>query len=111
MKLVTIAAAWAVSLAAGPVLAAHNNPWAEEGDDVLAQYHDVNQQQSIGTPGEDEMLGLNVRAALGKLEGSAPGVTTDASESAGRSATGGAGGAGHGGAGGGQGDGNGGGRR
>ena len=105
MRMITIAAAWAVSIAAGPVLAAHKNPWAGEDVDVLPQYHDANQEQSIGTPGEDEILGLTVRAALGKLDGSAPGGTTSASEGAGRSGTGGAGSAGQGGAGGGNGGG------
>jgi hypothetical protein len=40
-----------------PASAAHNNPWATPEDDVLAKNHDANQEQSIGTPGEDEMRG------------------------------------------------------
>lgn len=40
-----------------PAGAAHNNPWATPEDDVLAKNHDANQEQSAGTPGEDEMGG------------------------------------------------------
>jgi hypothetical protein len=40
-----------------PVLAAHNNPWATAEDTVLGKNHDANQEQSVGTPGEDEMRG------------------------------------------------------
>jgi hypothetical protein len=56
------------SLAPVPLLAAHANPWMEEGDDVLMQYHDDNLVQSEDTPGEDEMLGTMVREATGKIE-------------------------------------------
>ena len=55
MKKIIIAIA-ALALA-GPAMASHNNPWAEEGDVLLAKNHEQNQAKSIGTPGEDEMKG------------------------------------------------------
>ncbi len=60
------AATVAIAFIAAPAFASHNNPWATEDDTVLAQYHEVNQAQSIDTPGEDEMLGVMVRKANGK---------------------------------------------
>lgn len=54
---------------ASPGWASHANPWATEDDEVLAQFHDVNQEKSVGTPGEDEMLGVMTRSANGKLLG------------------------------------------
>ncbi len=62
--------------AAAPVMASHANPWADDDDIVNAQYHDVNQEQSIDTPGEDEQLGNMVQdvssQAGGGLGGDAP---------------------------------------
>lgn len=56
MKKLAIAITLAV-FAATPALAAHNNPWAASEDTVLGKNHDANQEQSAGTPGEDEMRG------------------------------------------------------
>jgi len=54
----TWTAATILSLAfALPAGAAHNNPWATPEDDVLAKKHDAKQEQSAGTPDEDEMSG------------------------------------------------------
>jgi len=47
----------ALALLSTPALAAHNNPWASEGDILLSKKHDDNQLKSVGTPGEDEMRG------------------------------------------------------
>lgn len=47
----------ALALLSTPVLAAHNNPWASEGDILLSKKHDDNQLKSVGTPGQDEMRG------------------------------------------------------
>ncbi|MCE5971997.1 hypothetical protein LZA78_00645 [Sinirhodobacter sp. WL0062] len=49
-------------------MAGHNNPWATEDDTILSQYHEENLTQSVDTPGEDEMLGVMVQNARGKLE-------------------------------------------
>ncbi|MGO4916932.1 hypothetical protein [Pseudogemmobacter sp. W21_MBD1_M6] len=46
-----------------PTFASHNNPWATPDDTVQAKNHDVNQEQSIDTPGEDEMLGDMIQNA------------------------------------------------
>lgn len=46
-----------------PAFASHNNPWATPDDTVQAKNHDVNQDQSIDTPGEDEMLGEMIQHA------------------------------------------------
>jgi hypothetical protein len=62
MKQLAVGAALAV-IAATPVLADHNNPWATPEDTLLAQNHDDNQEQSVGTPGEDEMRGVMVQDA------------------------------------------------
>lgn len=56
MKRVALSIAFA-SLAASPAIAGHNNPWATSTDTILSQYHEDNLEQSVGTPGEDEMLG------------------------------------------------------
>lgn len=80
---------------AHPVLASHANPWAEEDDEVLSQYHDENQAVSEDTPGEDEMNGVMTRSAHGKL-GTA-GSDTGQGSGGGHSAD--AGGAGNGGGG------------
>lgn len=53
---------------ASPLVAGHANPWATDDDDLLMQYHDENLAQSEDTPGEDEMLGVMVQNARGKLE-------------------------------------------
>ncbi|MCA0042770.1 hypothetical protein [Celeribacter litoreus] len=55
----------------GPAFAYHANPWMDDDDTVLAQYHDENQAKSEDTDGEDEMNGVMVRKARGKLEGMA----------------------------------------
>lgn len=53
---------------ASPALAGHANPWAEPEDELLMQYHDDNLEQSVDTPGEDEMLGVMIQSARGQLE-------------------------------------------
>ncbi|GAA3867484.1 hypothetical protein [Celeribacter arenosi] len=53
---------------AAPAFAGHNNPWATANDVILEQYHTENQAQSINTPGEDEMRGVMVQRARGKLD-------------------------------------------
>ena len=55
-------------------LAGHANPWAGEDDDLDMVYHDENLEQSIDTPGEDEMRGAMVQGAFGKLGGDRPGM-------------------------------------
>lgn len=62
MKKLSLTAA-ILMFSAAPALAAHNNPWATDDDTVLAKYHEENQEESIGTPGEDEMLGRIVQSA------------------------------------------------
>lgn len=52
---------------ATPLWAAHANPWATPDDTVLMQYHEENLAESEDTPGEDEMLGVMTRDAIGKL--------------------------------------------
>ncbi|SEQ68825.1 hypothetical protein [Thalassovita taeanensis] len=54
-------------LVTSPVFAGHINPWATSEDDLLEQYHEANLEQSVDTPGEDEMLGVMNRNAVGKL--------------------------------------------
>ncbi|MGI1662658.1 hypothetical protein ACRDNQ_10495 [Palleronia sp. KMU-117] len=66
----TLSIAAAMICVASPVLAAHANPWASEGDTVDSQFHESNQARSVDTPGEDEMRGTMIRAARGKLDGS-----------------------------------------
>ena len=65
-----IFAAMVLSLAAQGVWAGHANPWASEDDELVMQYHDDNMEQSIGTPGEDEMKGVMMGHARGKLDDS-----------------------------------------
>jgi len=55
-----------------PAHADHNNPWATADDVVLSKNHEANQAKSADTPGNDEMRGVMVRSAHGKL-GTAPG--------------------------------------
>ncbi len=54
-------------LAASPLVAGHANPWATDEDVLQMQFHDENLAQSEETPGEDEMRGVMVRSAHGKL--------------------------------------------
>ncbi len=65
-KRITAAVA-GIALYGAPALAGHNNPWATEDDTILMQYHEENLAQSVDTPGEDEMLGIMVQNARGKL--------------------------------------------
>lgn len=69
-SLLALAAAGTLGLSS-MALADHNNPWATAEDTVLSKNHDANQLKSAGTPGEDEMRGVMVRSAKGKL-GSTP---------------------------------------
>lgn len=62
-------AAVVTSLSCSPLIAGHANPWATDEDDLDMQYHEENLAQSEDTPGEDEMLGVMVQGARGKLEG------------------------------------------
>ena len=68
MKKLFIAAV-VTSVAGSPLIAGHANPWATDEDDLDMQYHEENLAQSEDTPGEDEMLGVMVQSARGKLEG------------------------------------------
>ncbi len=58
----------AVTIAAAPAFAGHNNPWTDDLSILNQQFHDTNQLQSLDTPGEDEMRGEMERNASGKLE-------------------------------------------
>lgn len=69
MKKILIIAAVTGSIAT-PLLAGHANPWATEDDELLMQYHEENLAQSEDTAGEDEMLGIMVQNARGKLDDS-----------------------------------------
>ena len=69
MRILALGASLIAMLIAGPVAAGHNNPWAAPDDDLLMQYHDENLEQSVDTPGEDEMLGVMIQNARGKLDG------------------------------------------
>lgn len=73
MKTKTVAGVLLALCAVTPALAGHNNPWATDGDTILSQNHEANLLQSVDTPGEDEMLGVMVQQARGKLEGLAGG--------------------------------------
>lgn len=55
-----------LTAACGQAIAAHANSWADGEDAVLSANHDENQEQSIGTPGADEMNGAMTRGAHGK---------------------------------------------
>lgn len=55
-------------------MAGHANPWTDDTSILNMQYHEENLAQSIDTPGEDEMLGVMVQTARGKLEGKAGGA-------------------------------------
>jgi hypothetical protein len=69
MKTKTAAGILFAICAVTPAMAGHNNPWATQDDTILSQNHDTNLLQSLDTPGEDEMLGVMVRNARGKLDG------------------------------------------
>lgn len=69
----TLGLAAAAALYAGTLWAGHANPWATEDDVLLMQNHEENLAQSIDTPGEDEILGVMVQSAHGKLDGLAGG--------------------------------------
>ncbi|MPQ94368.1 hypothetical protein [Thioclava sp. JE_KL1] len=96
MGLVALAA-----LYAGASWAGHANPWATEDDVIYNQEHEDNLVKSIDTPGEDEMLGVMVRSAHGKLDGLAGGSGssggTGGGSGSGSGAGGSGGGSGHGG--------------
>lgn len=83
-------AAFAV-LYAGAVWAGHANPWATEDDVLLMQNHEENLAQSIDTPGEDEMLGVMVQEAHGKLDGLAGGSNGGTGDGSGGASTNGGG--------------------
>ncbi|MGG7564997.1 hypothetical protein ACQ5SO_02395 [Rhodovulum sp. DZ06] len=51
----------------GAALAGHNNPWSSDLASLNEQFHDENQARSADTPGEDEMRGVMVQNAHGKL--------------------------------------------
>jgi hypothetical protein len=72
----TLSLAAALMLAASPLLADHANPWATDGDTTLSRFHDSNQARSADTPGEDEMRGVMVRSARGKLDTAASATGT-----------------------------------
>lgn len=67
-----------IFLSAGGAWAGHANPWASEGDILQMQYHEENLAKSVGTPGEDEMRGIMVQKAHGKLDGKAGGTSVGA---------------------------------
>jgi len=68
MTLISPLAVVLASTLATPLLAAHANPWMEEGDEVLMQYHEENLDQSEDTPLEDAMPGEQTSTAHGKLD-------------------------------------------
>jgi len=68
MRILALSASLVAILITGPAIAGHNNPWATPDDDLLMQYHDENLEQSVATPGEDEMLGIMNQNARGKLD-------------------------------------------
>ncbi|OOY30115.1 hypothetical protein [Thioclava sp. F36-6] len=92
MGLVALAA-----LYAGASWAGHANPWATEDDVIYNQEHEDNLVKSIDTPGEDEMLGVMVRSAHGKLDGLTGGSGSGGGTGSGSGAGGSGGGSGHGG--------------
>lgn len=70
MRSITLSSALLALLVSGAGHAGHANPWATPEDDILMQNHDENLEQSVDTPGEDEMLGVMEQGAYGKLGGS-----------------------------------------
>ena len=99
MKSFFLIGALVTTATASPVLAGHANPWTDDTSILNMQYHEENLVRSVGTPGEDEMLGTMVQTAHGKLDGMA--ADTGAGASAGSGGGHGAGGQGGGGNGGG----------
>ncbi len=54
------------TLVASPLMAAHANPWMEEGDTVLMQYHDENLELDAGEDdGDGDMNGYAGGGAQG----------------------------------------------
>ncbi|WP_137699839.1 hypothetical protein [Marimonas lutisalis] len=96
MKTLILGAVATIALA-GPLMAAHANPWATDDDTVLSKEHDDNQARSIGTPGEDEMLG-NMVQNVSPLAGSGAAGRGGEGDGSGGGSTGAGGGAGAGGA-------------
>lgn len=76
----TLVMAVVAALSGGAVWAGHANPWATEEDDLLMQNHEENLAQSVDTPGEDEMLGVMVQSAHGKLDGLSDGSNGGSAE-------------------------------
>ncbi len=66
-RTLTVAALAAFAIC-GAAEAGHNNPWTEDTSILLMQHHDENLAQSESTRGEDEMLGVMVQQARGKLD-------------------------------------------
>lgn len=98
MKTLFLIGTLVTAATASPVLAGHANPWTDDTSILNMQYHKENLARSIGTSGEDEMLGTMVQTAHGKLDGMA--ADTGAGASAGSGGAHGAGGPGGGGNGG-----------
>jgi hypothetical protein len=65
----------AAMITTGAAQASHNNPWAGEDDVVLEQFHDANQEKSVGTSGQDEMRGVPQRPWQAWRDGSWSGGT------------------------------------
>lgn len=72
MRSITLSSALFALLVSGAVHAGHANPWATPENDLLMQYRDENLEQSVETPGEDEMRGVMVQGAYGKLGAQRP---------------------------------------
>ncbi len=70
MRSILLSTAISALLVTGAAHAGHANPWATADDDILMQNHDENLEQSVDTPGEDEMLGVMEQNARGKLDAS-----------------------------------------
>lgn len=86
-----------------PALADHGNPWAGPDEEVQSQFHDINQEKSVATLGENEMYGQSNRSVS---PNAGPGQAGSVSADAGGRGNGGGGGNGGGqGAGGGNGGG------
>jgi len=68
MRAILLSGALSALTFTGTAYAGHANPWATPEDDILMQYHDENLEQSVDTPGEDEMLGTMDQNARGKLD-------------------------------------------
>jgi hypothetical protein len=99
-----------LTLSTAVVLADHGNPWAGPDDQVKSQFHDVNQEKSLNTPGEDEMHGqtnrnVSLNAGSGAAGHASEGVEggRGGGQGSGGQGSGGNGGGGHGGSGNGRG--------